>query len=362
MEQDNNVSIEGFTSRGFTATHTNDLHIPASKISQDIQVHLLNVVPEYPVSIRLANSSVQGGVELLQTESTDGKFTFTLHYAAETNKIKTTENEYVFEITDTSGYYTGLSEPLCITVNSVRTYPKNDLADLKGTFGTNGNASPWSWRMHYRIREEDNNHVRKTAERNSGANVTSSEYKWGGFLGIGQKKTTEQLTKTESNQAIFVNSINQSPGGDGSKNGTGDIRTSAGWLYSDIITLYPDIDYRITANVVAGVSSSSDRDSGGDRVRMYLVPVTNTANTFTLSNAGGTALISVNGGEATKQPYLDLANGNTNNVNTVFSCNETTKMRLVFEKGQLDWGNANNSKMAGQEVKISNVILDYVYE
>ncbi len=177
VAQDNNMNISGFNSKGFTATYTNDLSVPANEISQNIQVNLLNVEPEYPLNIRIVESGLQGGVELLQTESTDGKFAFMLSYAAETNKIKTTEHEYVFEITDPNGYYTGLSEPLHITVKAVRTYPKNALADLKGNFSTNENASPWSWRMHYRIREEDNKHKRYGVDVNS-SNVFSNTYTW----------------------------------------------------------------------------------------------------------------------------------------------------------------------------------------
>ncbi len=177
----------------------------------------------------------------------------------------------------------------------------------------------------------------------------------------GESESREQLTKTESNTAIFLNSINQAPSDDGSKNNTGDVRTSAGWLQSEVFTIYPDIKYSLKATVVVESASGTDKDSGGERVRMYLIPLTNTSDAFTLANAGGSALISVNDNEAESQPFIELGSG-THTLNITFISNETTNMRIVFEKGQLDWGNANNSKMAGQEVKVSNVILDYIYE
>ncbi len=177
----------------------------------------------------------------------------------------------------------------------------------------------------------------------------------------GTKESSEVITKTESGTAIFLNSATTNPSDDGSVGGTGDVQASSGWLYSDIITIYPEIDYRITATVVVGSASSNNSDAGGDRVRLYLVPITNTSNTFTLSDAGGIAVIKLNGENAVKQPYIELSTG-THTIDIIFSSNELTKMRVVFEKGQPDWSNADNAKMAGQEVRVSNIQIDYVIE
>ncbi len=178
IDIDNTIEITNFTSNGFTATHTNDLLIPANRISQDVQISLSNVTPDFPLTISLAKSSTEGGVELHQTESTGGTFSFTINYAEEKSKIKVTENTYVFEINDKNNYYQGLNGPLYITVKTVRNYPTNVLPSFSNSFSTSGNASPWSWRMQYSQLEKGNKRVKKDHKTNSGQDVTSPTYEW----------------------------------------------------------------------------------------------------------------------------------------------------------------------------------------